>query len=192
MDSNCRGKCFIYRGKICCKISVRKQKQLKIFWWETNTPHERVWYSEPRGCCPLSWSSSQHSSTLPLQRNHILSSATSTHDSPADKCERKNWGKEWFYGGWEGGGGRQQTGFVELRRWTAEGVETSQNKTVEDAVRRSREHIDIDTMERCGVVIHAEPVYAQRIVESLQNASWPCKHKTQFEQTLKASGLHQK
>lgn len=37
---------------------------------------------------------------------------------------------------------------MELRGWTAEGIKTTQNKTVEDVARRNREHIDIETMDR--------------------------------------------
>lgn len=53
------------------------------------------------------------------------------------------------------------------RHCGAEGMDsrrqrTTQNKAVEDAARRNREHIDIETMDRWVVVIHTEPVCAQR------------------------------
>lgn len=35
-------------------------------------------------------------------------------------------------------------------------------------MRRGREHIDIDTMKRCAVVIHTELVCAQKSGESLK------------------------
>lgn len=49
-------------------------------------------------------------------------------------------------------------------------MSASQNKTVKDAVRRSWERIDIDTIEHCAVVIHTEPVCAQTSAKSLESA----------------------
>lgn len=78
---------------------------------------------------------------------------------------------------------------MELRGWTAEGIKTTQNKTVEDAARRNREHIDIETMDRRVVVIHTEPVCAQRSAKSCEGACLRCKQKSHFEQTFKGNVL---